>query len=769
MPAGSDRKTKRHNNMETLFIVIVAVLLLLAVCDLSVGVSNDAVNFMNSAVGSKAARYRTILIVAAVGIFAGATVSNGMMDIARHGIFTPTYFSFYDVMCLFIVVMVTDVILLDIFNTLGLPTSTTVSMVFELLGGAFGIAIIKIAHGVTDGSGVPLTFGDLLNTEKALSVIIGIFLSVAVAFVLGSLVQWIARMIFTFTYKRNSAGRTVVFGTVVATSMMWFLLISGLKQSTFMTGELEDFVTGNTWTIIGLGFVFFAVLMSVLHVLKVNILKVVVLMGTFSLAMAFAGNDLVNFIGVPLAGLESFMDYSANGTGNPASFMMTSLNGSSHTPAVILAVAGMIMVLSLVFSRKAHNVTKTEIGLSSHADGDEMFGTSVVARVLVRMATNVAQTVSGYVPCRVKTWVNSRFVSDGEELENGAAYDLVRASTNLMIAGILVAFGTSHKLPLSTTYVTFMVAMGASLADRAWSRESAVYRITGVISVIGGWFITAGVAFTLCFILANIVYFGGYVAMALVVALGVAVLIISNRHYNRKTKAEETDTAFRKMLDTDDKRESWILLGDHVRESAVHGLVFTANIYKEVTDGFFNNDYRELRRCVSKFKDERAHLKQMRRREIIGLRRIDPVMAIERNTWYFLQNNSLMQLLYCLKRTCDPCLEHVSNSFSPAPADICDSFVNIREHILQLLEDTIALVKSGLVDGEFKAKADKLRKDGDELQLRLSAFHKTMLDQMQNEQCKINTLLVAVNITQESQQLISSTRHLLKGLSRFLD
>ena len=754
--------------METLFIVIVAVLLMLAVCDLSVGVSNDAVNFMNSAIGSKVARFRTIAAVAAVGIFVGATVSNGMMDIARHGIFTPTYFSFYDVMCLFVVVMVTDVILLDIFNTLGLPTSTTVSMVFELLGGAFGIAIIKIAHGLTDESGALLGFGDLLNTEKALSVILGIFLSVAVAFILGSFVQWVARLIFTFTYKRNCTGRTIAFGTVVATSMMWFLLVNGLKQSSFMTDDVKSFIDGNTWLILGGGLAFFAVLMTVLHFLKVNILKVVVLMGTFSLAMAFAGNDLVNFIGVPLAGLESLMDFSANGSGDPSSFMMTSLCESSHTPTLILSIAGVIMVLSLIFSRKAHNVTKTEIGLSSHADGDEMFGTSRVARVLVRMATNVSQTLSSYVPTSVKNWVNSRFVSTGEELEKGAAYDLIRAATNLMIAGILVAFGTSHKLPLSTTYVTFMVAMGASLADRAWSRESAVYRITGVISVIGGWFITAGVAFVLCFILTNIVYFGGYVAMALVVALGVAVLIISNRHYKRKTQAEHTDTTFSKMMATKDKEESWTLLREHVRESAAHGLVFTANIYKEVTDGFFNNDYRELRRCVSKFKDERAHLKQMRRREIIGLRRIEPVIAIERNTWYFLQNNSLMQLLYCLKRTCDPCLEHVGNSFSPAPADICDSFLNIREHILQLFEDSLALVNSGLGDGEFKDKADKLRKAGDELQLKLNAFHKSMLDQMQNEQCKINTLLVAVNITQESQQLISSTRHLLKGLSRFL-
>lgn len=754
--------------MDTLFIIIVATLILLAICDLSVGVSNDAVNFMNSAIGSKAARFRTIITVASVGIFAGAAISNGMMDIARHGIFTPTYFSFYDVLCLFVAVMITDVILLDVFNSLGLPTSTTVSMVFELLGGAFAIAIIKISNGLTDANGIPLDFGDLLNTEKALSVIIGIFLSVAIAFVLGSLIQWVARMVFSFTYKKRSTIRTIIFGAVAATAIIWFLLINGLKHSAFMTDDLKSLISQNTWIILGVCLAFFSIVMSTLHFLKVNVLKIVVLMGTFSLAMAFAGNDLVNFIGVPLTGLESLIDYTSHGNGNPSEFMMTSLNESAQTPLLYLILAGIIMVVSLIFSRKSRNVTKTEVGLSAHSEGDEMFGSSAAARVLVRMATNTSKTITRFVPLNIRNWVNHRFVRNESDIESGAAYDLVRAAVNLVVAGLLVAFGTSHKLPLSTTYVTFMVAMGASLADRAWSRESAVYRITGVLSVIGGWFITAGAAFTVCFLLTNAMYFGGYIAMGLLIVIGVVVVVMSNRQFSRKKNATPSDLTFSKILQSSDKNEVWQLLGTHVRESATHGLKFSTNIYRQITDGFFNNDYRELRRSVNKLRDERAYLKLMRRREIIAFRRLDPVMAVERNTWYFLQNNSLMQVLYCLKRTCDPCLEHVSNSFTPIPADICDQFINIREHILQLLEDTLQLIQSELVDGPFEARAEQLRQQGDNLQLKLGAFRKTLLDRMQNKQSKIDTLLVSLNIVQESQQLISSTRHLLRGMSRLL-
>ena len=488
--------------MNTLFLGIVIFLIVLAVFDLVVGVSNDAVNFLNSAIGAKVARYRTVVTVAAIGVFAGAALSNGMMDVARHGIMTPAYFSFYDVMCVFLAVMVTDVVLLDVFNTLGMPTSTTVSMVFELLGGAFAIALLQIMHGATAAD---LTLGDLLNTEKAISVILGIFLSVAIAFVLGALVQWVARIVFTFTYRVN--GRTTdqsgrmgsltvsslkigIFSGLSVTAIVWFLLINGLKGSSLMTPEVKAIINENTWLIIGGGIAAFSVLMTLLSALKLPVLKCVVLFGTFALAMAFAGNDLVNFVGVPLTGLEAYLDYTANGQGDAQGFMMQSLMESAHTPALYLIAAGVVMVLALVFSKKAQNVVKTSVDLSRQDEGDEMFGSSGVARTLVRTSRNMANGVVTVVPRCVERWINSRFNADAAVLKRGAAFDEIRAAVNLVLAGALVALGTSLKLPLSTTYVTFMVAMGASLADRAWSRESAVFRITGVLSVIGGWFIT---------------------------------------------------------------------------------------------------------------------------------------------------------------------------------------------------------------------------------------------------------------------------------------
>ncbi len=366
--------------MEILFLCVVIFLFLLAVFDLSVGVSNDAVNFLNSAIGSRAASFKRVLIVASIGVFIGAAMSNGMMDIARHGIFRPEHFSFYDLMCIFMAVMVTDIILLDIFNSLGMPTSTTVSMVFELLGATFVVALIKMA------GGIDLGFNDLLNTEKALSVILGIFLSVAIAFFFGTLVQFISRMIFSFNYRSNLKWKIGIFGGICATAIVYFLIIKGAKDLTFMTPEVKGWINAHTGLIIISCFGFFTVLMQLLHMCKVNVLKVIVLMGTFSLAMAFAGNDLVNFIGVPLSGLASYQDYIANGGGDAHGFLMDSLNGPANTPIYFLVGAGVIMVVSLATSKKAKNVTKTEIGLGSQQGGDEMFGSSRISRRLVRWA-----------------------------------------------------------------------------------------------------------------------------------------------------------------------------------------------------------------------------------------------------------------------------------------------------------------------------------------------------------------------------------------------
>ena len=746
---------------------------MLAVFDLVVGVSNDAVNFMNSAIGAKVARYRTVVTIAAVGVFVGASLSNGMMDVARHGIMTPQYFSFYDVMCVFLAVMVTDVVLLDVFNTLGMPISTTVSMVFELLGGAFAIALLQILHGATAADGTLLSLGDLLNTEKAISVILGIFLSVAIAFALGMLVQWVARIVFTFTYRVN--GRTTdqsgKMGSLVASSLkigifgglsvmviVWFLLINGLKGSTLMTPEVKEMIGQNSWLIIGVSFATFSVLMTLLSAMKLPVLKCVVLFGTFALAMAFAGNDLVNFVGVPLTGLEAYQNYIANGNGNAQGFMMQSLMESAHTPVPYLITAGAVMVVALVFSKKAQNVVKTSVDLSRQDEGDEMFGSSGVARTLVRTSRSIANGLMALVPTGVARWIDSRFNADAAVLKRGAAFDEIRATVNLVLAGALVALGTSLKLPLSTTYVTFMVAMGASLADRAWSRESAVFRITGMLSVIGGWFITAGVAFMLCFFVCIALFFGSFVAMAAAIAIAIFLLIRSNLNYRKKTMEDEPDKLFTKIVHTRDKEACWLLLQSYVGDTIKGNIRMVIDDYDTLTTAFFCEDYRHLKHVTLDMDNQRKKLKRQRRKQIIALRRLDPIVSVEKSTWYFLIANSLSQMYYCLKRMGDPCKEHVGNNFCPVQSKYAKEFLAFRNEIMQLFlryleaENTL-----------------QIRNDAAELQSSLSNYRKCIIHDIQTKQLNIEAMTVFLNLVQESQELLSALRHTVRGFSKFVE
>ena len=769
--------------MTTFYLIIVSFLIVLAVFDLVVGVSNDAVNFLNSAIGAKVAKFRTIVTIAAIGVFAGAALSNGMMDVARHGIMTPEYFSFTDVICVFLAVMVTDVILLDIFNTLGMPTSTTVSMVFELLGGAFAIALIKILDGAVDVEGVPLTLGDLLNTEKALSVILGIFLSVAIAFVFGLLVQWIARMVFSFTYRVNgtstsyenlktstphglfsSSVKIGVFAGIAVTSIIWFLLINGLKGSSFMTPELRTLINDNTWLILGGGFVSFSVIMIVLSAFKLPVLKMVVLLGTFALAMAFAGNDLVNFVGVPLSGLDAYNDFTANGNGDASGFMMKSLMGSAQTPIIYLILAGVVMVLSLIFSKKAQNVVKTSVDLSRQDEGDEMFGSSAIARVLVRHSQKVSSAITEAMPKPLLRWVDSRFNSDSAVLANGAAFDQIRASVNLVLAGLLVAFGTSMKLPLSTTYVTFMVAMGTSLADRAWSRESAVFRITGVLSVIGGWFITAGAAFIVCYLMTNLMFFGSFVAMGLAIILAIVLLVRSNVKFATQKEEPVTDRIFKQLIASKDKAERWDLLKQHVVHGNSEQLRFVISCYEKVTDAFLQEEYRPLRHATHEIETAHKQLKRQRRREIIGLRKIDPILALEKNTWYFLSNDAIEQLLYCLKRINDPCREHVGNNFSPVSYEFTSTFLGYQKQVVDTLEQAVMALGTPLATNGM---ADVVREQATVVQQNLSSYRKQIIDTMQQNSVNIASTMAFLNIIQESQQILSSVRHMLRGMSKF--
>lgn len=758
--------------MNVFFLGIVVFLIVLAVFDLIVGVSNDAVNFLNSAIGAKVAKFKTILIIAAIGVFAGAAMSNGMMDVARHGIMTPQYLSYYDVTCVFLAVMITDVILLDIFNTLGMPTSTTVSMVFELLGGAFAIALIKILSGATDSTGAALSLGDLLNTEKALSVILGIFLSVAVAFILGTIVQWIARVVFTFTYringkttdvKGNMGGLTSsslkigIFGGIAVTSIIWFLLINGLKGSSIMTPEIKEMINANTWLIIGSGLIVFLVIMTILSAFKVPVFKFVVLLGTFALAMAFAGNDLVNFVGVPLTGLDAYNDYTANGNGEATSFMMNSLMDSAHTPTVYLVIAGIIMVLSLIFSKKAQNVVKTSVDLSRQDEGNEMFGSSGAARILVRTTQKTATSIAKLVPEPVSKWIDSRFNPNSAVLPRGAAFDHIRAAVNLVLAGLLVAFGTSMKLPLSTTYVTFMVAMGSSLADRAWSRESAVFRITGVLSVIGGWFITAGVAFIICYLITNAMFYGSFIAMIAAIAIAIFLLVRSHLKYKKKKREnDEDDTLFHKIIHNQDKAECWTLFNEYVGTTTNDHVQQIANSYDALTTAFFHEDYRSLKHSVAAVEEQRKNIKRLRRKQIIAMRCIDSMLGVEKGTWYFLINSSLSQMVYCLKRMGEPCKEHVGNNFRPVPEEYAREFLAYHDEITKLLKKTIS-----------PANADELRDEASNIQDSLSDYRKRIICDIQTKHLNIESMTLFLNLIQESNELLSAMRHTVRGCNKF--
>lgn len=747
--------------METIYLAIVVFLLCLAVFDLFVGVSNDAVNFLNSAIGAKVAKFRTVLIVASAGVAIGAVMSSGMMDVARHGIMQPANFSFYDVMTIFLAVMVTDVIVLDMFNTLGMPTSTTVSLVFELLGGTFVLAAIKIAADPTLG------FADLLNTDKALSVIVAIFVSVAIAFFFGMIVQWLSRIVFTFNYKKHSRYSIALFGGIAFTALSYFIFLKGLGKSRFIAEDVRTWIDSNISLLLLYTFIGSTIMMQVLHMLRVNVFKFIVLMGTFALAMAFAGNDLVNFIGVPLAGMDSFRDYKANSNGIGArDFMMTSLMESAQTPSIYLLAAGVVMIVAMATSKKARNVIKTSVDLSRQDEGDEMFGSSRAARSIVRVTQDGNGWVMQYMPKSISRWIDSRFNKQEAELNDGAAFDVVRAAINLVLASMLITIGTNYKLPLSTTYVTFMVAMGSSLADRAWSRESAVFRVTGVISVIGGWFITAAVAFGACALVCLIMFYGGILAKILFMVLVVALLIKSNRKYANKEKEGEKEDVFRLMMRTRDPEIVLDLLMKHVSRTQSFMTRFAIDEFNNIIDGLENERTRTLRKVSNELSKEKDMLKKFRRQELLALKRVPTEIAIERNTWFHLGINSSEQYIYCLRRILEPIKEHVDNNFNPIPQVYINEFRPLRATINDLMQQTETQISTCRFEHyrDTLALADKCKDE-------LSIVRKRHIDRI--TEMKDNNLLqvslVYLNLLQESQQLLSNMRHQLRAAKKFME
>jgi len=686
-----------------------------------------------------------------------------MMDIARHGIMMPARYSFHEVMTVFLAVMVTDVIVLDVFNSLGMPTSTTVSLVFELLGGAFMISTLKI---MGDPS---LDYGMLLNSDKALSVIIAIFVSVAISFVVGMIVMWISRIVFTFNYKKHSRYAIAIFGGISFTVLAYFIFMKGVGNSPYVSESVRDYINSNINLLLLYTFIGSTIVMEVLHLCHIDIFKFVVLMGTFGLAMAFAGNDLVNFIGVPLAGLASYQDYAANAHGAGVdTFMMKSLMESAKTPPFYLMAAGIIMIVAMGTSKKAQNVIKTSVDLARQDEGDEMFGSSKAARAIVRFCQWSVESVAHLFPASLRNWINSRFNANEVELvDDKAAFDVVRAAVNLVIASMLITFGTNHKLPLSTTYVTFMVAMGSSLADRAWSRESAVFRVTGVLSVIGGWFITAGVAFITCSLVALTMWYGGIVLQVGFIVLVVYLLWHSNQQYKKKKEMEAKDEdSFRLMMRTRDPELVWDMLQKRVSNTQCNMNRYALDMFNKIMDGFTGQNARELGRCRKSLHKEQDNLKKYRRQEMLGLKKSPQDIAIERNTWFHLGANSDQQFIYCLRRMLEPVREHVDNNFNPIPEEYIHEFQPVRQKVNDLMHMTQEMISNGKYDDyrDILSEADLCRDE-------LSTLRKGLIDHIQQSTGTqmLQVSLVYLNILQETDEFLNIMRHQLRAAKKFIE
>ncbi|MEE4116619.1 MAG: inorganic phosphate transporter [Marinilabiliaceae bacterium] len=663
--------------MENFYLVIVGILLVLAISDLVVGVSNDAVNFLNSAIGSKVAPLRVILIIATLGILVGATFSSGMMEVARKGIFNPGEFYFSDLMIIFLAVMLTDILLLDLFNTFGLPTSTTVSIVFELLGAAVGIAVIKLSNS-PDGAE---TLGTYINSSKALAIISGILLSVVVAFTVGAIIMYLTRILFTFNYKKNLKYFGSVWGGIAITAITYFMLIKGAKGASFMGTETVDWISENTTKILLYSFLGWTVILQLLSMLfRINIPKIIVLVGTFSLAMAFAGNDLVNFIGVPLAGLESFKGWMASGEA-PDALLMTSLAAKVKTPTIFLLAAGIIMALALWTSKKSRTVTKTELNLSKHDQGSEMFSSSGLARALVRMSIQTSGFFNWLVPRKAIAWLDSRFdtgKSDHLNHEDDMMFDLLRASINLVVAGVLIAYGTSQKLPLSTTYVTFMVAMGTSLADRAWGRETAVYRITGVMIVITGWFFTAMAAFISAFLIAIFINWAGMWAIIGLAFFVIYMLIRSFRLHRKRTAASEE----KKKSSDFSEAETEEKIIPACRSTIISNLLSTAAYYNKLANAISKEDLKSLRKLRKEIKQFNISIKLKKDNVHKVIKKLDD-KKIDAAPYYVQIFDYLREAAHALNFIVDPAYHHIDNNHTPLSKQ---QLADLKEFNLQLGE-----------------------------------------------------------------------------------
>lgn len=747
--------------MDNLYIILVGILFIAAISDLIVGVSNDAVNFLNSAIGSKAAPFKVIMIIASLGILVGAVFSNGMMEVARKGIFHPEHFYFSEIMIIFLAVMLTDVILLDLFNTLGLPTSTTVSIVFELLGAAVAMAIIKIYKLGLDISEI----GRYINSEKALAIISGILLSIVVAFTAGALVQYLTRILFSFNIAKTRKYFGALWGGIAITAITYFLLIKGAKGSAIISSEQLIWIKSHTIQIIVYGFFGWTLLLQILNWLfKIDILKITVLLGTFALAMAFAGNDLVNFIGVPLAGFKSFQFFVASGMSNPDGFLMADLTGKVKTESFLLVLAGLVMVVTLWFSKKARKVTATTLDLSRQDEGDERFGASVFSRTIVRASIKLNESFEAFTPKKLLRVINRRFEQSFYKKANSQgstalSFDMVRASVNLVVASILIAFATSLKLPLSTTYVTFMVAMGTSLADRAWGRESAVFRVSGVITVIGGWFMTAFIAFTGAFFMAYIMNFGGFVAIGLFAIAAAIFLYRTHVIFSKKEKEreKEKDEELADELKSDEEK---------ILQSCSKNVIRTLNSSVEIIEKTFDGLYKENRKLLRKtLKDVVALNKDTKRlkdnihKTIIRLRED----LIESGHYYVQVIDYLREIVHTVSFITRPVLEHVENNHK--------GLTKVQQKELKQLntgiKDLIQKVEKIIINKDF----DKIDNSIEEQQKALDYIEnlrKNQIKRIKKGSASTKTSILYLNIIAEIKNLSLYSINLLKSYRDFV-
>ena len=745
--------------METFYLLIVGVLILLAVSDLVIGVSNDAVNFLNSAIGSKAATFRVIMIIAALGILFGATFSSGMMDVARKGIFHPEYFYLNEIMIIFLAVMLTDIILLDLFNTFALPTSTTVSIVFELLGAAVAVSLTKIMQADSAVSDM----SSYINTSSALLIITGILLSVVVAFTVGMIIQYLVRVLFTFNFQKNSKYFGALWGGIAISAITFFILIKGAKGASFMSTEMLTWIKENTWLILGTSLAGWTILLQLLQwIFRLNILKLIVLVGTFALAMAFAGNDLVNFIGVPLAGLESFRAFLGSGVAESSDYLMSALSGPVKTPTAFLLIAGLIMVIALWTSKKARSVTATTLDLGRQEEGYERFESSGVARGIVRVSIGMANFFDHFIPGRLKKYLGRRFDQDlyqENKTEKSVSFDLVRASVTLVVASALISLGTSFKLPLSTTYVTFMVAMGTSLADGAWGRDSAVYRVSGVVTVIGGWFFTAFIAFTMAFIVAFLIHWGGIIAILGLVSLAGFILFRSFR-VHRKREAE-----LKKRIEiTELKDEDYN--GENILNSCtenVYGTLSTVSVlFSNSIRGLIELKRKFTKRNIKEIKELNKEVKLLKNniyKTITKLQEDD----IESGHYYVQVIDYLRETAHCLTFIADPVFTYIDNNH---PALVKDQQNDLQE-LIQLVNSFFSRIIQSIKNSDYE-NLDDLLENQQNLLDSIMKMKKKQLKRIKSRETGTKNSELVLNTLTETKNLLLYSVNLLKAQRDFV-